>query len=217
MPDRPTTQPLPELPGERFDDAYRFAAALHREQRRKGSGVAYLAHLLAVAALVIEDGGGEDEAIAALLHDAVEDHPERTSFDEVRERFGARVAEIVAACTDTPAEYVGGPKPAWRPRKEAFVERIRAGLPAQRVALADKLHNARSILTDLNAIGEAVWQRFSVPREETLWYYRAVARAFREAGARGPMLGELERAVAEMHRLSGLDARSDGRGRDEGD
>jgi (p)ppGpp synthase/HD superfamily hydrolase len=190
---------LPPLLGPRFDAAFQLASTLHRAQRRKGSGVAYVSHLLAVAALVLESGGSEDEAIAALLHDAVEDHPERIGIAEIAERFGADVAEMVTDCTDTPPDFAGGPKPEWRPRKEAYIAHIRTAPRALRVSLADKLHNARSILNDHRQVGEAVWSRFSASREETLWYYRQLVDAFREAGADALLFDEFERVVDELH------------------
>lgn len=113
------TESAAPLLTSRFEEAMVYAAELHRTQTRKGSRVPYLAHLMSVAALVLEDGGDEDEAIAALLHDALEDHPEKTSREEIRRRFGERVASIVEHCTDTPSDWAGGLKPPWRGRKEA--------------------------------------------------------------------------------------------------
>src|SRR5687767_2034587 len=140
---------------ERFDRALAFASRLHREDVRKGSDTPYVAHLLSVCALVVEDGGTEEEAIAALLHDALEDHPEATSRDEIREAFGERVLELVEGCTDTPADYTGGRKPPWRARKEGYVEHVRhADAGGVRVSLADKLHNARAIMADYRRIGD---------------------------------------------------------------
>ena len=130
---------------DRFEAALAFAAQIHQDHSRKRSQVPYLSHLLSVAALVLEDGGGEDEAIAALLHDAIEDQGHRTDLADLRRRFGPRVAEIVDACSDTDQH----PKPPWRGRKEAFIDRMRPRRPVLRVACADKLHNARSTLADL--------------------------------------------------------------------
>jgi (p)ppGpp synthase/HD superfamily hydrolase len=150
---------------------------------------------MAVAALVIEDGGDEDEAIAALLHDAVEDQGGASTLALVRGRFGARVAAIVAACSDTDEV----PKPPWRARKEAHVAHLRdPRLPdgALRVSLADKLHNARAILADLRA-GHDVFARFNAPRQDQAWYYDALARTFARR-APGPMADELRRVVDEV-------------------
>ena len=183
--------------GPRFEEALTYAARLHREQVRKGSGVPYLSHLLSVAGIALEHGASEDEAIAALLHDAVEDQGGATTLAEIRRRFGDTVADIVAGCSDTDVV----PKPPWRPRKEAYVAHLAsASSSARLVSAADKLHNARSILTDYRRLGEGVWTRFAGGKEGTLWYYRAVVQAFR-AYEPTPLVDELERAVEEMERL----------------
>ena len=183
--------------GPRFEEALTYAARLHREQVRKGSGVPYLSHLLGVAGIALEHGASEDEAIAALLHDAVEDQGGAPTLAEIRGRFGDTVADIVAGCSDTDVV----PKPPWRPRKEAYVAHLASASPSARlVSAADKLHNARSILTDYRRLGEAVWSRFAGGKEGTLWYYRAVVQAFR-AYEPTPLVDELERAVEEMERL----------------
>ena len=183
----------------RFDEALAFAVDLHREQPRKGTGVPYVSHLLSVAALVLEHGGSEDQAIAALLHDAVEDQGGRPTAERIRERFGDLVADIVDGCTDTDVS----PKPPWRERKEAYVERVRREPAHVRlVSAADKLHNARTMVTDLRIHGPALWQRFNAGRDETLWYLGALVAAFREAGTM-PIVEELARTVAELERVSG--------------
>jgi (p)ppGpp synthase/HD superfamily hydrolase len=183
----------------RFDDALAFAVDLHREQPRKGTGVPYVSHLLSVAALVLEHGGSEDQAIAALLHDAVEDQGGRPTAERIRERFGDLVAEIVDGCTDTDVS----PKPPWRERKEAYVARVR-NEPAhvRLVSAADKLHNARTMVTDLRIHGPALWERFNAGRDETLWYLESLVAAFREAGST-PIVEELARTVAELRLVSG--------------
>jgi (p)ppGpp synthase/HD superfamily hydrolase len=182
---------------DRYVAALGDAAARHRAQRRKGSGVPYVAHLLAVGALVWEDGGDEDEAIAALLHDAVEDTGGRPVLDEIGEAYGERVAHLVAACTDAWTQ----PKPAWRPRKAAHLAELRdEGDPgALRVFAADKVHNAGAIVADAAEVGSAVWQRFTAGRDETLWYYRTAHEllADRLPGSRltarlGELLDELD-------------------------
>lgn len=183
---------------ERFEEALVYAARLHSAQVRKGSGIPYVAHLLAVAGLVIEHGEDEDEAIAALLHDAVEDQGGAPRREEIRRRFGDRVAEIVDGCTD--AETV--PKPPWRARKERYVAHLAEAPPSVLlVSSADKLHNARSILADYRTCGEALWERFTGGREGTLWYYRALVEAFRARGAAVPLADELARVVTELERL----------------
>lgn len=183
--------------GPRFDRALALARELHGEQTRKGTEIPYTSHLLAVASLVLEDGGDEDEAIAALLHDAVEDQGGPKTAGLIRQRFGRHVADIVQACSDTDEH----PKPPWRARKEAYLAHLRdPGLPdgTLRVSLADKVHNARAILCDLHA-GHDVFSRFSAPREETLWYYNALADTFCEL-AHGPLARELRRVVDALAR-----------------
>lgn len=180
--------------GSRFDEAVAYASIVHGDQVRKGSGVQYLAHLLGVAALVLEDGGDEDEAIAALLHDVVEDQGGEVVLEEVRTQFGDQVAEIVLACSDATM----APKPPWRARKEAYLAHLKTASPSTlRVSLADKLYNARAILRDLRTVGDAVWQRFNTGREEQLWYYGALAETFAELRP-GQMAAELGETVAAI-------------------
>ena len=178
----------------RFADALDFAFRLHNGQKRKGGDVPYLAHLLGVASIALEYDADEDAAIAALLHDAIEDQGGAETGEEIRRRFGPAVAAIVVSCTDTDTI----PKPPWRARKEAYIAHIGQASPAARlVSAADKLHNARSILKDYRAIGERLWGRFTGGREGTLWYYRALVAVFQEAGA-GPLVEELDRVVTEI-------------------
>jgi (p)ppGpp synthase/HD superfamily hydrolase len=187
--------------GDRFFDALDYAARLHAGDVRKGTGVPYIAHLLSVCALVLTDGGSEDEAIAALLHDALEDHPEEVSREDIAVRFGEPVAEIVEDCTDTPPDYAGGEKPPWRERKIAKIEHIARGESrSRRVALADKLDNARAMLADYREVGERLWERFAAGREDQLWYYRGLVDGFRAGGASGCLFEELERVVKELER-----------------
>ena len=187
----------PALLGERFRDALVYAAELHQDQVRKGTRIPYVAHLLSAAAMVIEDGGDEDEAIAALLHDAVEDRGGRQTLEAIRSRFGQRVADIVEACSDA---YVL-PKPPWRERKEAYLNHLAcANASVLRVALADKLHNARAILLDYREVGENLWQRFNAPRDDTLWYYRAVLDTLRPRTV-SPLVEELARTLDQLEDL----------------
>jgi (p)ppGpp synthase/HD superfamily hydrolase len=180
--------------GPRFDQAVELARELHTTQRRTGTQIPYLAHLLGVASLVIEDGGSEDEAIAALLHDAVEDQGGPETRDRIREQFGDRIAEIVDGCTDTDQS----PKPPWLDRKKEYIAHLAdVDKSTLRVSLADKLHNARSIHFDLLSTGDAVWARFTAGRDGQLWYYEALADAF-EAKNAGPMVAELRRTVANI-------------------
>ncbi|MGH2496720.1 MAG: HD domain-containing protein [Ktedonobacteraceae bacterium] len=182
----------------RFDEALVLAARLHAGQTRKGTSIPYIAHLLAVAGIVLEQGGSEDEAIAALLHDAIEDQGGASTRQLIRERFGENVVEIVNGCTD--AESM--PKPPWRGRKEAYIAHMAdAPAPVRLVSAADKLHNARAILADYRAIGETLWKRFNGGKEGTLWYYRSLVTVLRNA-ERTPLVEELERVVSEIEMLA---------------
>ncbi|HEY9876056.1 MAG TPA: HD domain-containing protein [Candidatus Obscuribacterales bacterium] len=182
---------------ERFTDALTFATQLHATQTRKGSGVPYIAHLLAVASIALEHGANEDEAIAALLHDAIEDQGGAATREEIRRRFGNTVTEIVDGCTDADTT----PKPPWRPRKEAYIAHIpTASASVRLVSAADKLHNARSILNDYRLMGDSVWNRFQGGKTGTLWYYRSMLDAFRKAGST-PLIDELDRVVSELEEL----------------
>jgi (p)ppGpp synthase/HD superfamily hydrolase len=161
--------------GPRFLRAFEFAAEKHKYQTRKASTIPYIAHLMGVASLVLEAGGDEDLAIAALLHDIVEDCGGAPMLTKVRRRFGSRVAKIVDGCTDADTY----PKPPWRERKENYIARLREeDADTRLVSAADKLNNVRSILGDYREIGESVWSRFNGKREGTLWYYRTLRDEF---------------------------------------
>ena len=178
-------------------DAAAFALHIHGEQFRKASAVPYVSHLLGVASLVLEHGGDVAQAIAGLLHDAVEDQGAH-QLEVIRDRFGARVAAIVVGCTD--ADTL--PKPPWRARKEAYIAHLEhAGPDVWLVSCADKLHNARAIGTDLRTHGQAVYDRFRGGRDGTLWYYGTLSDAFTRLMP-GPLAAELARAVREMEALS---------------
>jgi GTP pyrophosphokinase len=184
----------------RFEEALIFASQLHAGQTRKATNTPYLAHLLSVTALVLEADGDEDMAIAALLHDAVEDQGGLETLAEIRHRFGSRVAEIVDSCTDA---YTN-PKPPWRQRKEDYLIHLQEAQPdAQLVSLADKLHNARCILRDLRQQGDSVWEKFNGGKSGTLWYYRSLVSAFKEMEG-SFLVDELERTVTEIERLAGI-------------
>ncbi len=181
-----------------FQEALVFAAQLHAGQTRKGTTVPYIAHLLAVCSIVLEHAGNEDEAIAALLHDAVEDQGGASTREAIRRRFGDVVVAIVDGCTDTDVI----PKPPWKARKEAYIAHLRTAPASVRlVSAADKLHNARTVLADYRLLGDALWQRFTGGKDGTLWYYRAVTNALRQAGTT-PLIEELERVVSELERLA---------------
>jgi (p)ppGpp synthase/HD superfamily hydrolase len=189
---------------ERLANALGFATQLHATQKRKGSGVPYISHLLAVAAIVLEHGGTEDEAIAALLHDAVEDQGGQATLALIRDRYGDTVAAIVAGCTDTDEAH----KPSWRPRKERYLAHFADAPPSVLlVVAADKLHNARSVLADYRELGDALWPRFTGDRDGTLWYYRAVADALRARAQSGSdnlkkLVADLNRTVDELERAA---------------
>ncbi len=183
---------------QRFEQALVYAARLHAGQRRKGSNVPYLAHLLAVSAIVLENGGNEDEAIAALLHDAAEDQGGEATLQEIHRRFGPQVAAIVDGCSDT----MESPKPAWQRRKQAYLHHLPSASASVRlVSAADKLHNACSILRDYRQLGSAVWMRFRGGKEGTLWYYRALVQTYRSV-ADSPLIEELDRVVSELEEIS---------------
>lgn len=185
---------------ERFAHALAYAFDAHRRQARKGSGVPYVAHLLGVSSLVLEYSGDEDEAIAALLHDSIEDQGGDARLADVRLHFGERVAEIVLGCTDAIAE----PKPPWRERKQAYVAHLRVASSSVRlVAAADKLYNARCIVADYRALGDGLWSRFSGGRDGVLWYYREVCTALAQsdATARMALVAELDRTIRELEAL----------------
>ena len=179
--------------------AFRYAAEKHAGQTRKKTAVPYLSHLMAVAALVLEAGGDEDMAIAALLHDVVEDCGGMPRLREVRKQFGTRVAKIVEGCTDA---YVV-PKPEWLERKKNYLREVKhADAETRLVSAADKLHNVRTILADYRQVGESIWKRFSGKKEGALWYYRALSDEYQRR-SRNRITGELEIAVAELERAAG--------------
>jgi (p)ppGpp synthase/HD superfamily hydrolase len=179
--------------GPRFLRAFQFAAEKHAGQTRKASSTPYVAHLMGVASLVLEFGGDEDLAIAALLHDVVEDCGGAPMLKEVRRKFGTRVAKIVDGCTDSDID----PKPPWLERKETYIRHLKsADAETRLVSAADKLNNVRSILSDYREVDELVWDRFSGGREGTLWYYRALLEEFLRKPNR--LIRELELAVEEL-------------------
>jgi len=188
--------------GPRFHRAFWFAAEKHAGQTRKASTIPYLAHLMGVASLVLEFGGDEDMAIAALLHDVVEDCGGAPMLKEVRRKFGPRVAKIVAGCTDSGAD----PKPPWRERKDYYLRHLKTvDAETRLVSAADKLNNVRSILSDYREVGELIWARFNGGREGTLWYYRVLLEEF---SRRKPnrLIREFELAVKELEACAKLDA-----------
>ncbi len=179
----------------RVDQALVYAHQLHARQTRKGTTIPYIGHLLAVTAIVIENGGTEDEVIAALLHDAVEDQGGAAVREEISRRFGENVALIVDGLSDTDQM----PKPPWRARKEEYIAHLNeASSSMLLVSLADKIHNASSILRDVRNEGESVWSRFTGGKDGSLWYYRSLVEAFRARGQFPSLVAELDRIVTEL-------------------
>ncbi len=195
----PTRETTPLLPtavlGARFSEAVRWAAMLHADDVRKGTRIAYVSHLLAVASLVLEDGGTEEEAIAAMLHDVIEDRS--TPEAEIRARFGKPIADIVVACSEPSG--LDRSAATWRERKARYLEHLEAGVSesALRVTAADKLHNARSILSDVRDHGPEVWAKFNAPSADQRWYYTELARVLSVAHD-GPTVRELRRVVDQL-------------------
>jgi len=190
----------------RFDLALQLASGLHRNQCRKGTSVPYISHLMSVTALVLDNGGSEDQAIAALLHDAVEDQGGKPTLDTIRQLFGDRVADIVHECSDSDATDPAQKLPSLE-RKNAYLRHLpTTSNEALLVALADKVHNARSILGDYLQIGDAVWNRFNVGKEEQLRYYSRLLEIFRERSAPARLTDEFGRVVGELTKAAGYAA-----------
>jgi (p)ppGpp synthase/HD superfamily hydrolase len=189
--------------GLRLQRAFRYAAEKHQGQTRKQTAVPYLSHLMAVASLVLEAGGDEEMAVAALLHDVVEDCGGMPRLREVRKQFGPRVAGIVEGCTDS----FGEPKREWAERKKDYLREVKhADADTRLVSAADKLHNVRTILSDYRQHGEAIWARFSGKKEGTLWYYRALSDEYQRRN-RNRISRELALVVAELERVVGKESR----------
>lgn len=191
----------------RFSEALVAAAQLHAGQCRKGTGIPYVSHLLAVAGIALEHGATEDEAIAALLHDAIEDAPEELGAEVVRRwirfQFGSAALEIVEGCTDTDIQ----PKPPWRDRKARYISHIAgASRSIVLVSAADKLHNARAILSDYRRIGDALWERFNADAGKggTIGYLRGLVSAFRATGHQSELVNELDLVVTEIEKATSI-------------
>lgn len=186
----------------RFHFAMSYASALHAGQVRKGTSIPYISHPMAVAGIVLENGGTEDEAIAALLHDGPEDQGGQARLDEIEGFFGPAVAQIVADCTDSLVDTTtGAEKPPWRERKEHYLAHLRGVGPSTRlVSIADKLHNARSIARDVAAEGDDFWTRFNADRDAQLWYYRGLHAVFAASNDHriAPLVDELQAAIARF-------------------
>lgn len=180
----------------RFDEAFAYARLLHNGQKRKETQIPYVSHLMCVSGLVLENEGTEDQAIAALLHDAAEDQGGQKRLADIRLRFGDPVADIVADCTDTFAKQKG----PWKPRKIAYLKSLpHKPKSSLLVSLADKTHNAEAIHCDWLTVGEKIWGRFSASADETLWYYRSLANVFLMT-LPGPLANRLERTVSRLEK-----------------
>jgi (p)ppGpp synthase/HD superfamily hydrolase len=187
----------------KFDLALQFASGLHHKQPRKGTGIPYIAHLMSVCALVLEAGGDEDQAIAALLHDAVEDQGGLAILETIHHLFGERVADAVESCSDSTSTDPAKKLP-WRERKAKYLAHLRntKNEDALLVATADKLHNARAILSDYRELGEELWMRFNAPKEDQLWLYGALVETFGQSSAPKVLVEELGRVVQELKQLA---------------
>jgi (p)ppGpp synthase/HD superfamily hydrolase len=189
--------------GRRLQDAFKYAADQHAGQTRKTSAVPYIAHLMAVTSLVLEASGDEDMAIAALLHDVVEDCGGMPRLREIRKKFGTRVAKIVGGCTDSFGEEKG----EWLQRKQNYLSEVKhADAETRLVSACDKLHNVRTIVSDYRNIGEDVWERFSGKKAGSLWYYRALSDEYQRRNA-NEITRELALVVEELERLAGKPAK----------
>jgi GTP pyrophosphokinase len=194
----------------RFEQALQYAAVVHAGQLRKGTRVPYLSHLLAVTAIVLEHGGDETEAVAALLHDAVEDAGGAARLADVRRRFGDAVADVVEGCTDADTQ----PKPPWPARKARYIAHLAgASRSVHIVSAADKLHNLRALLDDHRNLGPATWDRFNGKKLGTLWYYRSLLRSYRDLPP--ALLAELRRVFEELERRAEGDRYQPADGTDE--
>ena len=190
---------------EKFDTALCLASKLHRDQRRKATDIPYISHLMAVSSMVIEacdqvpEFDREDLAIAALLHDTLEDQGHKITLDEIEKTFGSLVARIVDDCSDAVIETKCQEKPPWKERKLAYIARISSkSRETLLVSCADKLHNARSILNDLKRIGPELWERFNADEDGIRWYYREMARELRKAWPENPLIDEFSDTVCQI-------------------
>lgn len=182
--------------GPRFADALGLASELHAGQTRKASQVPYISHVLSVAATVLEFGGDEDTAIAALLHDAVEDCGGMATLERIRRHFGDHVAELVLGCSDT----TESPKPPWRERKVRYLEHLpHASREVLLISAADKLHNLESLLREERRHGSELWSFFRAGREGTLWYFDRLLAVFRVSDVPLELVEQLERTYRELH------------------
>lgn len=198
------TQPAVALT-ERYAEAVAYASALHADQARKSTTIPYISHLLGVSSLILEAGGDEDMAIAGLLHDGPEDQGGQATLDEIRERFGERVADIVEGCSDSLSEDPNNKAP-WKERKERYLAHLKdADDDTLTVSLADKLHNARAIASDVRITGPETWRRFNASPEDILWYYNGILSTAKERKANQFLVVNLQVAIDEMAARSKTD------------
>lgn len=200
--------------GAKFDEALQLASDLHRQQTRKATPIPYMAHLMAVAGIVLEANAYhqfddiEDLAIAALLHDSIEDQGHQIDLEEIRRRFGDKVHDIVRNCSDAIVKSDGEAKPPWRERKEAYIERLKSkSHETLIVSCADKLHNARAIMFDYDRIGDLIWDRFTADKEDTYWYYDQLRQAFEVAWPENPLLPDFAAVVDRMEKAVRVEER----------
>ena len=188
---------------DRFFTAMAYASDAHKEQVRKSTDIAYISHPFGVASLVIEAGGDEDQAIAGLLHDVAKDCGGEQRLTEIAEKFGDRVAHIVRGCSDS-LVVEEDKKDPWRDRKEAHIEHLRSSnADVLLVTAADKTHNARAISTDIQSIGNKVWDRFNSDQEQILWYYNSVYKVLLDGGVTSTLLNPLKTAIGIMEKSGG--------------
>lgn len=215
----------------KFQEALNLAVEVHGKDVRKGTTIPYMAHLLGVGALVLLDGGNETEAIAALLHDTLEDHPEQVTATSIEEQFGTEVLSIIQSCSDTPLNYRGGPKPPWKERKQYYLNHLEGlfngksseehkmhsvprALPPEslevsilRVSLADKVDNVRSMVADYRGLGEPFWERFNAGKDDQIWFITSLLDVYQKGHKRlkacAFLMAEFERSVGELKQLAG--------------
>jgi GTP pyrophosphokinase len=208
--DSPKIENTPLYFTDRLTRAVDYARHLHIE-RRKGTGIPAMAHLFGVASLVIGEAGltdfpvTEDMVVAALLHDAVEDHGGEPRLEDIRQNFGANVARMVEGLSDSLAEDSNA-KDRWEQRKQAYIERLRhEPADVRLISVADKLYNARSILEDYRLIGPEVWRRFKRGRDLQIWYFDSILEVFKSTG-KTRIVDEFERVVTKLKQITAKDA-----------
>jgi len=197
--------------GPRFDEAFAHASELHREQNRKGAAIPYISHLMAVAGIVLEASAYcpwmkniEDVAIAALLHDAVEDQGHKINLEQIKDKYGETVHRIVLECSDAIVTRKDQEKPDWKKRKQDYIAKVASkSTETILVSCADKLHNLRTTLFDLNRIGDEIWDRFKGGKDDTIWYYERLAVEYERAWPENPLLRDFKMLVQQLNSDAG--------------